>query len=432
MDKSELDDGARRVFRRNAPVLERTTFCADLQAKLVGRKRLHRPRPRRRLLAWACAALLLVAALSVGIFELATHLPGPATIIMITDQTAAQEPTSSSASTSASTAPAATTTTFPKPLPPSAWPYPDYSPVPEPVPSAQVQALAELVAAHFPSLELQVDTAAEIHYPSNTILLFDLSPRGSGQAFVSATIFKSDQGIPHPQKDQAFEVEIPGAAEAGLIERAKPSGSGYDSFQLLAWMPDGTVVNATSTRTAKSRGAEPPLDQEGLKEMVTYLVGLIAGKEVSLPDISLSTSTTLAWTYLPHEIANACWGIAGNAVSYVAYGKKAQFEALLVPEAQSQADAVYQAERERFQTSGMSADHYSSLYAVVIVQWKNGAYLTDLGYFTQTKPPVPQEIDQWLEEDPIDRAAAGVTMWDKTVRWLRLEVQADESWLLVP
>jgi hypothetical protein len=59
---------------------------------------------------------------------------------------------SSSPATQATTGEATSTiTTLPAPLPESAWPVPDTTPLPDRVPSDQVRHVAELVAAHFPN-----------------------------------------------------------------------------------------------------------------------------------------------------------------------------------------------------------------------------------------------------------------------------------------
>lgn len=424
MNTDRTDEAIRSLYRRLEPQVNTEGFCQTIGTKLAARKAGTTRSHTMRVAMVACLVTVFVAVAGVGVYEALTHLGQPQEVLVITDEPITASPAS-----------ATTLTTLPAPLPESAWPYPDYTPLPEEVPSEEVRQLAELVAAHFPSLDFQVSTAIEQRTSEKTIIRFCLSPSGSDEALVTATIFMTD-GVGKSEADRASgvsipEVDIPGAESAGLVEHAQALGSAPDDFQLVAKTEYGIVVNATSSHGSRS-DAGPPLDRAGLIEMVTYLVALINDGQVPLPDLSISTSTTLAWAYLPQEIANACSGIANNAFSYVAYGKEAEFQSLLVPEARDASNTAYATERERFKASGMSADDYSSLRAVVVVQWKQGAYLTDLGYFLQTRPPVPDELDAWLQQDPDVRAAAGVTMRDETVRWIRLEVQTKGVWLMVP
>lgn len=420
MNRQVSEAELKEAIRQLAPGFDRKSFAHELGERCAQKKQKRRPRRSLRRVAIGVAVVVLLAAVSVGVVTGLGYLRDSQPVLVITDVPTTIVPASGT-----------TLSTLPAPLPESAWPYPDYGPLPEEVPSEEVRQLAELVAAHFPALDFEVSTAIEMRASDKTIIRFGLFPGGLEEAFVTGTIFMSDQGLPAVAADGAFAVDIPGAESAGLIEHAWPSGSAPDALQLIATMADGTVVRATSSKKLKS-DAELPLDRDGLIEMVTYLIALIADGDLPLPDLSISTSTTVAWAYLPNEIANACGGIANNAFSHVAYGREAEFQSLLVPEAREEGNTAYAAERERFRASGMTADDYSSLRSVVIVQWKQGAYLTDLGYFTETRPPVPEEVDAWLQQDPDGHAAAGVTMWDKTVRWVRLEAQADQTWLMAP
>lgn len=421
MSTDRADEAIRNLYRRLEPQVNAVGFCQTIGTKLAARKAGTTRRHIMRVALVTCLAVAFVAVAGVSVYEALTHLGQPQEVLVITDEPITASP-----------AIGTTPSTLPAPLPESAWPDPDYSPPPEQVPSEEVRQLAERVAAHFPALDLRVMTAIEMRYPSNTIVTFGLALAGTEVESVGVTIFMTERGIPESEQSRAVKVDVPGAEASYLIEDARPSGSGYEHLQLLTLLADDTVVNATSSRTHVDKDAEPPLNREGLIEMVTYVVSLINGGRVPLPDLRISTGTTLAWAYLPQEVANACSGAALNAFSHVAYGKEAEFQSLLIPEARDENNTAYAAERERFKASGMSADDYSSPRSVVIVQWKQGAYLTDLGYFVQTRPPVPQEIDDWLRQDPDGRAAAGVTLKDETVRWLRLEAQTDRAWLMLP
>ncbi len=106
MDTRETDAKLREAFRSAAPAVDSGAFCDNLEAKLASARSKHRPSRTLRLVVTACAAVLLVAGVSVGVLEATWHLGRHSTILVITDSSTSETSTSTSSSTTTSLAPA--------------------------------------------------------------------------------------------------------------------------------------------------------------------------------------------------------------------------------------------------------------------------------------------------------------------------------------
>jgi hypothetical protein len=87
MDETRTDQRLREVFRSAAPSVETGSFCRAVEAQVTPAPVKRRPHVSRRLALAGCAALVVLAGLSVGIFTAATHLGNGRPILVITDQT---------------------------------------------------------------------------------------------------------------------------------------------------------------------------------------------------------------------------------------------------------------------------------------------------------------------------------------------------------
>lgn len=86
MDKTGTDQRLREAFRLAAPSVETDSFCRAVEALVTPAPVKRRPRVPRRLTLVGCAALVVLAGLSVGIFAAATHLGNGRPILVIGDQ----------------------------------------------------------------------------------------------------------------------------------------------------------------------------------------------------------------------------------------------------------------------------------------------------------------------------------------------------------
>jgi hypothetical protein len=94
-DTRETDNGLRRVFRRNEPTFDERGFLLALEAKTGASRGPQATRSPRlfRGIAVAGAAVVLLAAVSVGAYELAHHLAEPRNRLHLTDAPSAVEET---------------------------------------------------------------------------------------------------------------------------------------------------------------------------------------------------------------------------------------------------------------------------------------------------------------------------------------------------
>ncbi len=326
----------------------------------------------------------------------------------------------SSTSGTASAGSSSTLTTFPPPQGVFTWPH-SY-PGPKYVSNPAARHLADLIVAFLPDVELPIRKAEEIEDSGVFSLSFG---SGGHDPWLRCTIFHSPDRTLDPitAERPRTTIDVPGAAEAVLID-----GPDEGQWQLLAWLPDNTTINLGSGSLASSGVHTPLVSKNRGERLAEYLAGLLLSGEIALPPAT--TSTTVPTIRLSSETGRACASAAANFFSDVAFNRQEEFAELLVPGVRKLQGSVWKVERQAFQASGMSADEYSSAYADMVVQWKDGAYLTLDGYFTQLDPAVPALVTERLRENPAGRAAYGMQFSDKSVRWLHLELQPDGSWLI--
>jgi hypothetical protein len=410
MEDREIDLKLREVFARNEPSFEQSQADRVTQAASLRHVARGGSRGVLRIVTIAVVVLVVAVGLAAGVWQAIAHLRGNNPIVLITDQTTSTGPTDATT----------TLTSLPQPQPAFTWPHSDPGPVYVSTPGAQEAAV--LVVDHLPELKLTVEQAVEVEGGAVYDLDFGTSQPDRS---LSCSLFDSGGEPLNPLSDPLAEaLQVEGASEALMIERPQQS-----QWQILARLSDGRTVNLIS-RGPRINGVPAPLLTKAQgQDLAAYLVSLLLSGKITLP--RATTTTTLQSISLPHDVANACGESSMNLLAYVAQGRKTDFAKLLVPAAQGEVDGIWASERQRFKASGMSADHYGA-YAGIAVQWKDGAYLTLDGYFVQTDPAIPSEVTAWLSDDPTGRAAYGVQLWDKSLRWFRLEGQPDGKWLIVP
>lgn len=106
-DGQRIEGDLRRLCERNSAPVDESAFAERLRRK-TSRVRTPAPAPRRRhglrVAVYACAAVVVVVALTVGSVQLVEHLRASDDIIVITDPTVPTTPSGATPATQTTSA----------------------------------------------------------------------------------------------------------------------------------------------------------------------------------------------------------------------------------------------------------------------------------------------------------------------------------------
>ena len=278
MDPEKTDATLREAFRLTAPGIDEGLFMDDLRAKLASARRPRRPSRRLRIVVIACAALVLLAGISVGVLEATTHLGRHSTVLVITDQPGSTEETTT-------TSLASPTSLFSNPYPPgSALPSVDQAPAgpyPRHRDSTWAQELGKAILAHYPGKDWKVVSANEYVEPLAHMVI-QIEPQSGNARIGSDGLSNANLEVGVLRQEGTLPISL--ITQNGTIPSANLAtgfGSGIvisKPLMNLAYFrrPDQLQVNVDAGLLRQNEAPyQTLLDQDGVAELAEFVASII-------------------------------------------------------------------------------------------------------------------------------------------------------------